>query len=164
MGIAAQSSGRLADRFGERPFLIFGFVILAVTAFAFAFIDGATPMWVVMVIVFINGLAMGLWSVPNSSMIMGSVPPSRFGVVGALQNLSRNVGNVVGQAVASAVVVGVMVSQGFDIALDEISGTAGAGDAFVDGWRAAYILVTVFSAMGLLLALLTRSRRKSPEL
>jgi Na+/melibiose symporter-like transporter len=159
MGVAAQSSGRLADRFGERPFMIFGFVILAATAFAFAFMDGATPLWVVMLVVFINGLAMGLWSVPNSSMIMGSVPASRFGVVGALQNLSRNVGNVVGQAVASAVVVGVMVSQGFDIALDEISGTAGAGDAFVDGWRAAYILVTVFSAMGLLLALLTRSRQ-----
>jgi EmrB/QacA subfamily drug resistance transporter len=162
MGVAAQSSGRLADRFGERPFMIFGFVILTTTAIAFAFVDGATPMWVVMLIVFLNGLAMGLWSVPNSSMIMGSVPPSRFGVVGALQNLSRNVGNVVGQAVASAVVVGVMVSQGFDVALDEIADTAGAGDAFVDGWRAAYIFVTVFSALGLLLALLSRSNRESP--
>ena len=160
MGVAAQSSGRLADRFGERPFLIFGFVILIGTALAFAFIDGATPMWVVMLIVFMNGLAMGLWSVPNSSMIMGSVPPSRFGVVGALTNLARNVGNVVGQAVASAVVVGVMVSRGFDIALDEIAIIPGAGDAFVDGWRLAYILVTGFSALGLLLALLTKPNRE----
>ena len=36
MGVAAQSSGRLADRFGERPFLIFGFVILIGTALACA--------------------------------------------------------------------------------------------------------------------------------
>lgn len=162
MGVAAQSSGRLADRFGERPFLLFGFVILIGTAIAFAFVDGVTPMWVVMLIVFTNGLAMGLWSVPNSSMIMGSVPPSRFGVVGALTNLARNVGNVVGQAVASAVVVGVMVSRGFDIALDEIAEVPGAGDAFVDGWRLAYILVTGFSALGLLLAFLTRPDRRTP--
>ncbi len=159
MGVAAQSSGRLADRFGERPFLIFGFVILIGTAIAFAIVDGATPMWVVMLIVFTNGLAMGLWGVPNSSMIMGSVPPSRFGVVGALTNLARNVGNVTGQAVASAIVVGVMVSRGFDIALDEIADIPGAGDAFVDGWRMAYIFVTGFSALGLLLALLTRPER-----
>lgn len=163
MGVAAQSSGRLADRFGERPFLIFGFLILIGTAAAFAFVDGATPMWVVMLIVFMNGLAMGLWSVPNSSMIMGSVPPSRFGVVGALTNLSRNVGNVVGQAVASAVVVGVMVGRGFDIALDEIADVPGAGDAFIDGWRLAYFLVTGFSAVGLLLALLTNPKRQSPD-
>ena len=160
MGVAAQSSGRLSDRFGERPFLIFGFMVLIATAIGFALVDGETPMWTVMVIVFLNGLAMGLWNVPNSSVIMGSVPPSRFGVVGALTNLARNVGNVTGQAVASAVVVGVMVSRGFDIALDEIADIPGAGDAFVDGWRLAYILVTGFSAFGLLLAFLTKPSRE----
>jgi MFS family permease len=159
MGMAAQTSGRLSDRFGERPFLIMGFLILIGTALAFSFVDGETPMGLVMVVVFINGLAMGMWNVPNSSMIMGSVPPSRFGVVGALTNLSRNFGNVTGQAIASTVVVGVMVSRGFDIQLDEIAETPGAGDAFADGWRAAYVLVTAFSAVGLLLAFFSKSRR-----
>jgi len=161
MGMAAQTSGRLSDRFSERPFLIAGFMILIATAIAFAYVDGETEMWLVMIVVFVNGLAMGLWNVPNSSTIMGSVPPSRFGVVGALTNLARNFGNVTGQAIASAIVVGVMVSRGFDIALDEIADTPGAGDAFIDGWRAAYVLVTAFSAMGLLLAIFTKPRRIS---
>ena len=57
------------------------------------------------------------------------------------------------------IVVGVMVSRGFDIQLDEIASTPGAGDAFVDGWRTAYIVVTGFSAIGLLMAFLTKSHR-----
>ena len=164
MGMAAQTSGRLSDRYSERPFLMLGFVILIATAIAFAFVDGETEMWLVMIVVFVNGLAMGLWNVPNSSTIMGSVLPSRFGVVGALTNLARNFGNVTGQAIASAIVVGVMASRGFDIALDEIVDTPGAGDAFVEGWQAAYVLVTVFSSLGLLLAFFTKpSGRSEPE-
>jgi EmrB/QacA subfamily drug resistance transporter len=164
MGIAAQTSGRLSDKFSERPFLVLGFIVLIATAVGFAFVDGETPMWIMMIIVFCNGLAMGLWNVPNSSVIMGSVPPSRFGVVGALTNLARNFGNVTGQAVASAVVVGVMVSQGFpDIELDKIADTPGAGDAFVQGWRVAYVLVTIFSALGLLMAFFTKPRRETAE-
>lgn len=163
MGMAAQGSGRLSDRFGERPFMVLGFLVLIGTAVAFAFFTGDTPMWTVMVVVFANGLAMGLWNVPNSSVIMGSVPSSRFGVVAALTNLTRNLGNVTGQAVASAVVVGVMVARGFDISLGDIAVTPGAGDAFIEGWRAAYLLVTAFSIAGLILAFLTRPRARASE-
>lgn len=161
MGMAAQTSGRLSDRFGERRFLVLGFVILIATAIAFTFVDGETPMEIVMVIVFLNGLAMGLWNVPNSSVIMGSVPPSRFGVVGALTNLARNFGNVTGQAIASTIVVGVMLSRGFDIQLDEIADTPGAGAAFTDGWRAAYYVVTGFSVIGLVMAIMTKPRPRT---
>ncbi len=163
MGMAAQTSGRLSDRFGERRFLIAGFLILIATAVAFAFIDGDTSMEIVMLIVFLNGLAMGLWNVPNSSVIMGSVPPSRFGVVGALTNLARNFGNVTGQAVASTIVVGVMVSRGFDIQLDQIVDTPGAGDAFADGWKAAYLVVTGFSVIGLVMAILTKPAPRTSD-
>ncbi len=163
MGIAAQASGRLSDRFGARPFAVSGFVVLIGTALAFAWVNGDTPMWIVMVILFINGLAMGLWNVPNNSVIMGSVPRASYGVVGALTNLTRNVGNVTGQALASAVVVGVMVSNGFDIPLSEIGDDPGAGAAFIDGWRLAYFLVTGFAAVGLILSMLTKPKFDNSE-
>ncbi|MBT4514879.1 MAG: hypothetical protein HOC77_07290 [Chloroflexi bacterium] len=73
-----------------------------------------------------------------------------------MTNLARNFGNVTGQAIASTIVVGVMVSRGFDIQLDEIADTPGAGAAFADGWRAAYIVVTGFSVIGLVMAILTK--------
>jgi EmrB/QacA subfamily drug resistance transporter len=159
MGIAAQSSGRLGDKFGERPFAIFGFVMLVVTAVAFMTFTSDTGMWKVMVVMLVNGLAMGLWNVPNNSIIMGAVPRGSLGVVGALTNLTRNVGNVTGQAIGSAIIVGVMVSEGFDIPLSEIGGDQAAGRSFMNGWRLAYVFVTAFSLLGLLLSILTKPVR-----
>ena len=100
--------------------------------------------------------------VPNNSIILGSVPAESLGVVGAFTNLTRNVGNVAGQAVASAVVVGVMVADGFDIPLNEITADKAASQSFMNGWKFAYILVTVFSLAGLALAILTKPRRANP--
>jgi MFS family permease len=156
MAIAAQASGRLSDRFGSRRFSVAGFLVLIATAVAMVFVTADTALWIVAVILFVNGLAMGLWNVPNNSQIMGAVPPSALGVVGAFTNLTRNVGNVTGQAIASAVVVAVMVSGGFDIPLSDIATTDGASAAFIDGWRAAFLLVTGFSVLGLILAFMTK--------
>ena len=162
MGIAAQGSGRLSDRFSARPFTIVGLTAQGVTMLFLALLTRDSPLLLVMALVFVNGLAMGLWNVPNNSVIMGSVPTSMLGVVGALTNLTRNVGNVIGQALATGVVVAVMAAQGFDIPLSEIADTAGAGDAFVDGWRGAYAVVSCFSLVAVVLAFLTRPTPRAP--
>ncbi len=156
MGLAAQASGRLSDRFGSRPFAIFGFVLLVGTLLPVAFLTQETPLPIVMGLLFLNGLGIGLWNVPNNSVIMGSVPPSRLGVVGAFTNLTRNVGNVIGQAVASGVVVAIMASHDFDIPLSAIAETPGATVAFIDGWRASYLLATAYAVIGLIFAIKTR--------
>ena len=164
MAIAAQTSGRLSDAFGPRRFTLMGFGVIIATSLAFAFITDETALWIVMVIMFVNGLGMGLWNVPNSSIIMGSISRSRYGVVSALTNLTRNVGNVVGQAVASAIVVGIMTADGFDVPLNEINVTAGAGDAFLSGWKIAYFVVVGFSIVGAALAFFTRPPAPLPAL
>ena len=156
MGFAAQATGRLSDRFGPRRFALGGYVLMMTTALLFSFLTNATPLWAVALLLFANGVGMGTWNVPNNTMIIGAVPASRLGVVGALTNLTRNVGNVVGQAVAAGVVVAVMAAQGFDIPLSEVRETAGASAAFFDGWRAAYWMATFFLATALASSLLAR--------
>lgn len=150
MGVAAQATGRLSDRFGPRRFALGGYVIMMATALSFSFLTSATPLWLVAPLLLVNGVGMGTWNVPNNTMIIGAVPVSRLGVVGALTNLTRNVGNVVGQAVAAGVVVAVMAAQGFDIPLSEVRETAGASAAFFDGWRAAYWMAAFFMGIALL--------------
>lgn len=156
LGISAQISGRLSDRFGPRRFTILGFAIILFTAVGFSTFTRSTPLWQIGLVLFANGVGMGMWNVPNNSAIMGSVPRSALAVVSAFVNLVRNVGSVIGQAVVAAIVVGVMASNGFDIPLSEIKSTAGAGDAFIDGWRLAYIVVTVLSLLALVTAFFTR--------
>ena len=156
MGVAAQAAGRLTDRFGSRPFTIIGFAVLGLTALPLAFITQHTALSVVAVLIFLNGFGIGLWNVPNNSVIMGSVPPTRLGVVSALTNLTRNVGNVTGQAIAAGVIVAVMAARGFDIPLSEIASTEGATDAFVVGWQLTFAMVTGYASIGVVLAWFTR--------
>lgn len=156
MGVSAQIAGQMSDRFGSRPFSVLGFLVLLATTVPIVTFDAGTPMPLVMGVLFVNGLGMGLWNVPNNSVIMGSVPVSSLGVVGAFTNLTRNVGNVTGQAIASGVVVAVMAANGFDIPLSDIADSAGASDAFVEGWRAAYALVVAFTLVALALAARTK--------
>src|SRR5690606_22784488 len=153
---------RLTDRFGSRPFTIVGFGILALTALPMAFLTQHTGLGVVMALLFVNGFGMGLWNVPNNSVIMGSVPPSQLGVVSALTSLTRNVGNVTGQAIAAGVIVAVMAGSGFDIPLSEVATTAGAADAFIRGWRVTYLMVTAYALVGMLLATRTRPAFERP--
>lgn len=156
MGIAAQGSGRLSDRFGTRPFAVLGFAVLLLVTVPMAFFDGGTPIVIVALLLLGTGLGMGTWNVPNNSAIMGSVPASRLGVVGALTNLTRNAGNVLGQAIAAGVVAAVMAAGGFDIPLSEIADTPGAAASFIDGWRAAFALAAAFAVASLVLAIRTR--------
>lgn len=161
LGVASQACGRFADRFGERPFLLLGFGGSVLTAIGLRMIGDATPLLLVTLVVFANGLAQGTWGVPNNSMVMGSVPRSALGVAGALSNLTRNVGSVMGQAVAAALVAAVMVSRGFDIALDEVRDTPGAGAAFLQGWQTAFTVVIGLALAGLLVTLVVRPKAQA---
>ena len=116
----------------------------------------------VMMLLFVNGLGAGLWNVPNNSMILGAAPPSSLGVVAALTNLTRNVGNVFGQAIASGVVVAVMVSGGFDIPLGDIGDNPAAGGAFLDGWRLAFLLVVAYAFIALIFTYRTKPTTEQP--
>jgi EmrB/QacA subfamily drug resistance transporter len=158
MGIAAQAAGRLSDRFGARPFSMLGLAMVMVTSLVMALLGRDTSIPLVMAALFISGLGSGFFNVPNNSLILGSSPASALGVVAALTNLIRNVGNVFGQAIAAGVVVAAMATQGYDIPLDKIGGNPGAGGAFLDGWRVAFLLVTAYSSVALLLAWQTKQR------
>ena len=156
MAIAAQGSGRLTDRFGSRPFTIVGFLTLIISSICMVFVTESTPLVIIAIILLLQGLSHGIWGVSNNSQIMGSVPTSVLGTVGAFSNLTRNTGNVTGQALASALVVAVMTSQGFDIPLSELQSTLGAPKAFLDGWRLAYIAALILSVMSLFVSIITR--------
>ena len=159
MGISAQTTGRLSDRFGPRRFAILGLAMLGATGLAMGFMTATTSTAVLAIVVFISGVANGMWNVPNNTTILSSVPPADLGVIGAFTNLTRNLGNVFGQAIASAVVVGVMAAQDFDIPLSEIGETAGAGDAFIDGWRVAHLLLVAYALVAAVLAVATHPER-----
>jgi MFS family permease len=154
----------MSDKFGPRPFAISGFTLAFITTLAMVFVGRDTSLVLLGFILLFNGLSMGLWNVTNNAVIIGSVADSELGVIGAFTNLTRNLGNVTGQALSASVVAGVMLSSGFDVPLNEIGNDVAAGDSFLTGTRVAYLLVSGITFVSLVLAFFTKSSISQKEI
>ena len=152
VAIGAQISGRLADRIGPGPPTMIGLGLQLVVVLALSFSDNDTALVLLVPVVFVSGLGLSLWNVPNNSTMMASVPPKNFAVVGAFTNVTRTMGNVLGQALAAAIVVAIMAGRGFDVPLDEVASSPGAGEAFLAGWRAAYLVTAALAVATMFIA------------
>ncbi len=85
-------SGRLSDKYGYLPFTVAGLSLMSISLFLLSNISNSTPYSIFILYVIIFGLGMGLFSSPNMSSIMGSVPARRRGVASALRATFFNVG------------------------------------------------------------------------
>lgn len=90
--VAGPISGYLSDRYGARPFATAGMIFVAVS-FALLLLlpaDFAYP-WFALILL-LNGLAMGLFSSPNSAAIMNSVPAEQRGAASGMRSALQNAG------------------------------------------------------------------------
>lgn len=137
-------SGRLSDRFGWRWFNMGGLAMSAVGVFALAVGLSVTSSLAFLIpIMVLNSAGMGLFNSPNNNSILSAVDRSRYGVVSALTQLTRNSANITSIAVSTAIVVTTMASLGFEPSLDAVNGEKGAevAAAFVAGLHYAYLTV-----------------------
>ena len=144
-------SGWLSDRYGWRPFNIFGLLLSAAGLFTLASLATPSPVGVVLIGILLQSAGAGLFQSPNSASIFSAADPSRHGVVAAFINLSRNAGNVTGIAIVTSIVTGVMASQGFESNIDAVldSGpTSSILNSFMTGLKAAFLVMGFLQLMG----------------
>jgi len=152
LGLSAQMSGRMYDTVGPRLPSLFGLILQSACFALLAFADRDTSLLLIAVASITVGAAVGFWNVPNNSAMLGATPAESLGVGGAFTNVTRTMGNVLGQAAMAAVVVGVMLADGFDTPLGEIADNPAAGDAFAAGWKAAFAVAAVVALAAAALA------------
>lgn len=165
MGSASQFSGRLSDKYGFRVFTFMGIGILVVTNAVFAFFVADTSLWIVGPMLFLNGVGMGLWMAPNMSATLSTVSRSDLGSMSAFLNLVRNVGSVIGQAMAAAIIAGIMLSRGAEVQLNELADSTDPAvtGAFLTGWRTTFLVLAGVSALALFAAIRTRVYTSDPD-
>ncbi len=89
-------SGRLSDRYGTRWLATLGMAIGTVSNVLLAFLlNATTPIEQIEIMLVLVGLGVGLFSSPNISSVMGSVPPQRRGVASAIRATVFNTGSVI---------------------------------------------------------------------
>jgi MFS family permease len=90
--VSGPISGYLSDRFGARAFATSGLLLMAASFVGLLFlpVDFSYPVFAA--IVFANGVGQGMFSAPNTSAIMGSVPPERRGAASGMRATFQNSG------------------------------------------------------------------------
>ncbi len=90
--IAGPVSGFLADRYGARPFATGGMVLAAVTFALLMSLPADFSYLPFAVVLFLNGIAFGMFSAPNTTGIMNSVPARNRGVASGMRATFQNTG------------------------------------------------------------------------
>ncbi|MFZ5639869.1 MAG: MFS transporter [Bacillota bacterium] len=100
MFVVAPLSGWASDRIGPLYLTTGGLAVVSVALAALSTLDTDTPLWSVAVRSGLMGVGAGLFQSPNNSSVMGTVPPPKLGVAGGVVATVRNVGMVMGVALA----------------------------------------------------------------
>ena len=101
--ISAPRSATLVNRFGYRPTMTIGLLIVAGAQFALSRIQIASPLIVVLVVFFLFGLGMGAVMAPASTVMQNTLPLARAGAGSAVQNTVRQVFGALGVAVIGTI-------------------------------------------------------------
>ncbi|MBL7490127.1 DHA2 family efflux MFS transporter permease subunit [Frankia sp. AgB1.9] len=137
--VVAPIAGALADRFGNRPFLITGLALQAVGLGWIAAIaePGMSYRWLAVALA-VAGVGISLCFPTVANAVVGSVPPTEMGIASGTNSAVREIGGVFGVAILASVFAG--------------SGVYTSTRTFVDHFATALWIGAAFSAVGILAA------------
>lgn len=152
----APASGILSDRIGTRGLAFCGMAITALGLYFMSGLDSSAGAWDVIWRLIVAGAGMGMFQSPINSAVMGSVPPWHLGIASGILAAVRNVGMVLGLAVAGAVLYNVAPA-----AASLRPGDFSSADIreFMDGLRWAYISGLAMACLAALTSLLAVDRK-----
>jgi EmrB/QacA subfamily drug resistance transporter len=137
-------AGRLSDRIEPRLIASLGMAFTATGLFLLTFLTGATPVWYMVLALFVLGVGFGLFSSPNTNVIMSSVDKRFYGVASGMNGTMRLLGQMLSMGIAMmilAIVVGPVVI------------TPEYYPQFLTSLRYAFIMFTIFCIIGVFASL-----------
>jgi EmrB/QacA subfamily drug resistance transporter len=101
--IISPVSGALYDKIGSRKLCLAGMGLVAVSLIILTTLDTVTGAWPVVWRIALAGIGTALFTSPNNTAAMNSVPVQRRGIASGAVATARNVGMVTGVAIAGLV-------------------------------------------------------------
>lgn len=155
--VVAPLSGWLSDRITYRPLTIAGMSVATVSLVLLATLNKASPLWEIIILLFLLGFGIAAFQSPNNSSVMGCVERRQLGIAGGINALFRNLGMVTGTAFSVLI-----FSFATSVSINSLTGGGFNAPAFTKGF--SYIML--FDAGCTLVAALvsiTRTVRKPAE-
>jgi EmrB/QacA subfamily drug resistance transporter len=153
--LIAPWAGRLSDRFGPRPFVTSGLLLVAGSLFVFSRLGVHDSFWNLLPAMLLGGVGMAAAMAPTTAAAMASVRPDKAGVGSAVLNSMRQVGGSLGIAIMGAIVA------------SGISSSLASGhsrpEAFVHGFRNATSVAALIAIAGAIVAVTTLQHARHRE-
>ena len=106
--VMAPIAGRWSDKFVPQIIAALGMALGTVSMFLFSSLSANTSMVFLIVSMIIYGIGFGLFSPPNTNVIMGSVPPKDTSVASAAVATMRTVGQAMSMGILTLIFAFVM--------------------------------------------------------
>jgi EmrB/QacA subfamily drug resistance transporter len=154
-------SGILADRYGSRALATLGMIITAVGLVGLATIDVATPYWQIALWQLVVGAGSGIFNSPNTSAVMGVVPPEKRGVGAGMRMMLMQSGFVVSIALAIGLVTSSMDPKVM-VAIfsgEQVGGQGISMGPFLNALHVAFLAGVGFSVLGAIASLMRGEHR-----
>ena len=90
--VAGPVSGILSDRYGARPFATAGMLLAALSFLLLMALPANFVYWTFACVLFLNGIAFGMFAAPNTAAIMNSVPARNRGVASGMRATCQTLG------------------------------------------------------------------------
>lgn len=103
MAVTAPMAGRMSDRFDARIIATAGMATVTIALFTLTFLDVNTPLTDIIIGLVVLGLGFGLFSSPNTNVIMGSVERKFYGVASATVSTMRLIGQTMSIGIATLI-------------------------------------------------------------
>ena len=132
MALMAPRSSGLAERFGAKAVCAAGFLLIALSFVGVQLLDGTSPVWLLLVVLSVQGLGMGAVMAPATESIMSVVPREKAGAGAAVNNSVRQVGGALGVAILGSVLAASYAAHlGSDVDALPAGAREGAGQSIV---------------------------------
>ena len=106
--VLAPIAGRLSDKYVPQILAAIGMGLGTISLILFSFLNGQTPLEYLIISMVIYGVGFGLFSPPNTNVIMSSVPPKDTSVASAAVSTMRTVGQAMSMGILTLVFAFVM--------------------------------------------------------
>lgn len=157
MVVGSPLSGYLTDKIGPSILIVLGLAMLAVTQLMYMFMTETTPIWYYVVATGIMGLGNALFQSPNNTMVMSSVTKDSLGVAGSMNSFARNLGMVIGIALATTILYDAMSAEYGQRVTTFIADRL---DIFITGMRITFLGSFLICAVAFILTII-RLRKKN---
>ncbi|MEG2882751.1 MAG: MFS transporter [Christensenella sp.] len=157
LGIVSPIAGYISDKIGATKITLAGLIIMTLGLFLLSTMTASEPIYKLVIYLSVVGLGAGIFSAPNTSLIMSTAPKEKLGITGSINAFTRNLGSVIGISLLTTLLYSLMSAK---VGHTVDGFVAGQPNVFVYGMRIVYLVGVALLVVSVILTIIRLFQNK----